>query len=193
MREEIKWQQRAICGDLPWGTEITATLLGGSGEEFLMDRRMHSRPEDAFFLQTGHGKLCKPCFLQKPAAPSWSCPDSGSSLSQLDMKKEALRRALHFPFSCKRFLAHQRWMARGERDKGARTAPSQPHSYRELQDKTGWTKRGCSACPGSGLSLQEHGALQRQRSGQATAKREEEAHGSVHNGISVNTVRLQRQ
>lgn len=95
---------------------------------------MYSRPENAFSLQIGHGKPYKPYVLQKPAAPSCSCPDSRSSVSQLDVKTEESRRGLHFPFSCKKYLAYQRWTAKGEKDKGAKKALSQPHSYTELHD-----------------------------------------------------------
>lgn len=106
---------------------------------------MCSRPENAFFLQTEPGKLYKSYLLQKPAAPSCICPDRRdqlmSSTSQLDTKGEAPRtRGLCFPFSCKEFPAYQRWGAKGEKDKGAKNALSQPQSYIELHDNTSLDK-----------------------------------------------------
>lgn len=50
----------------------------------------------------------------------------------------------------------------------------------------------CSACSGSGQTLQKPGSQQRQRKGQTTCKREKEAHCSIHNGLSINTVILQK-
>lgn len=124
-------------------SERTIKLLSSIDAEFQTNRKMHSRPENAFFLQIGPGKLYKSYFLQKPAAPSCICPDrrdklvSTRSTSQLDMKGEApRRRGLHFPFSCKEFPAHQRWTAKGEKDKSAKKALSQPQSYIELHDNT---------------------------------------------------------
>lgn len=127
--------------------ERTIKLLSSIGAEFQTNRKMHSRPENASFLQIGPGKLYKSYVLQKPAAPSCSSPDrrdqlvSTSSTSQLDMKGKAPRKTgLCFPFSCKEFPAHQRWTAKGEKDKGAKKTLSQPRSYTELHDNTSLDK-----------------------------------------------------
>lgn len=125
--KKIRWQQTAM--------RHKKHFLRGplNCTEFPTNRKKQCRAENAFFLQTEPGKLYESYFLQKPAAPSCSCPVrrdrliSTTSTSQLDMKgKTQRRRSLCFPFSCKEFPGHQRWTAEGEKDKGAKKALSQP-------------------------------------------------------------------
>lgn len=160
------------------------------------NRKMQSRTENAFFLQTGPGKLYESCFLQKPAAPSCSGPDrrdllvSTSSTSQLDMKGKTQRRRGLF---LQRISSSPEMMdcRRRERQRYQEDIVSALKLHRtSRQYQVG---QNCSACAGSGQSLQKHRSQQRQRKGQTTCKREKAAYCSIHNGLSINTGRLQRE
>lgn len=123
-------------------SERTIELLSSIDAEFQTNRKMHSRPENAFFSSRLDLVNCmNPTFCRNPPhhhpVVLTEKTQLTSSTSQLDMKGEAPRRkGLHFPFSCKEFPAHPRWIAKGQKDKGAKKALSQLQSYIELHDKT---------------------------------------------------------
>lgn len=92
---------------------------------------------------------------------------------------------LHF-FFCREFPAHQKYTAKGQKDRDAKkiAAFSPSQSYKQLHNNIRLEKP---------LSrLWKHGSQHRQK-GQATCKREKEARCTICDGLSIITIRFQRE